>query len=854
MKSKPRCHELSRMGRWMVGMLFKHDGESKLGDFIEIYNDFANERGILKARIWFWFYLIKSIPRYGKDTLTSSMAVFKYNMIIVVRNLRRNKLPTIINLLGLTVGMVCFILIALWIQEEQSFDKFHEKKDNLYLLTITHANGILDPNVPYALAPLMADEFSEITAYTRIYEYGNIVQSTFKYQPESGPARTFNESSICLVDRDFFSMFSFSFVYGRAEEALKLQNSVVITDKIAKKYFGSENPKGKTLTLNNQRNLTVTGVIRIPSNSHLQPNFIIPLRNRLTGNWNWRDPSYCLLNPNTSLPQFKEKIAGFMDKTYPKRLNQSLKVGILPLTEVNLGFGRRTYVAIFSLIAIFILLIACINYANLASARSATRAREVGLKKVAGARHSQLIQQFLSESILVSMLAFLFAMILVNIFLPVLNDLSLKQLTFNLFQNFSMVVFLLTITLIMGILAGIYPAFVIAKQRPIDALRTSGSKAPGRSFFRTTTVVAQFVISVLLIICTAVVFKQLNFIQNRPLGISTDHVIKLPINKNLLAGFKKYKNLLLENPNILNVTAGQAVPYNEDYKTGGLEWQGKDPQSDVNVRYTISGPEYLKTFGMEVVAGRTYRNNAPADLNNFIINEKAATSLGMVNPIGKRLKFWGNEGSIIGVVKNYHHVPLHKEIMPHVFTINPRYYNALRFIFIKIRPQNIPETIAYIKEKTTLVAANLPFSYSFLDQGIAELYWAEQTLGKLFAYFAFLAIFISCLGIFALVSFTTKQKTKEIGVRKVLGSSVSGIVLLLSKRFLRWVILANLIAWPLGYLAMHKWLENFAFRTNMNLFVFLLAVFLSLVFAALPVLGHAIKAAVSNPIEALRYE
>lgn len=854
MKSDAEYHELPRLGRWLVGKLFKDDGESRLGDFIEIYNDFANERGVLKARTWFWFYLLKSVPRYSKDAIASGLAVCRYNMIIAVRNLRRNKLPTIINLLGLTIGLACFILIALWVQDEQNFDTFHENRDNLYLLTITHANGALDPNVPYALAPLMADEFSEITAYTRIFEYGSSVQSSFKYQPKNGPARVFHESNIYLVDQTFFSMFSFPFLSGRAAEALKRQNSVVITDKIARKYFGSVNPKGKTLMLNNRRNLIVSGVIQVPTNSHLQPDFIIPLRSRLDDNWNWCDPSYCLLNPNTSLPQFRQKIAGFMDRNYPHPLNQSLKVDVMPLTEVNLGFGRRTYVAIFSLIAVFILLVACINYANLASARSATRAREVGLKKVAGARHLQLVQQFLSESVFISSLAFLLALILVHIFLPILNDLSSKQLTFNLVQNFSMTVFLIVVTLGMGILAGVYPAFVITKQRPIDTLRTTGTKPPGHSLFRTVTVLGQFVISALLIICTATVFKQLNFIQNRPLGISIDHVIKVPINRDLLVGFNKYKNILLENPNILNVTAGQAVPYNEDYKTGGLEWQGKDPQSEVNVRYTISCPEYLDTFGMEVVAGRTHRKNSQADLKNFVINEKAVSYLGMDNPVGKRLKFWGNEGTIIGVVKNYHHVPLHREIMPHIFTINPRHYQMLRFIFIKIRPQQVPETIAYIRKKTTLLAVDQPFSYSFLDQGIAQLYRAEHSLGKILAYFAFVAIFISCLGIFALASFTAKQKTKEIGVRKVLGSSVSGLVLLLSKGFLRWVLLANVIAWPLGYIAMHKWLVNFAFRTHMSVFVFLVALFLSLLFAALPVVGHALKAAVSNPIDALKYE
>ena len=355
--------------------------------------------------------------------------MFRNYLKIALRNIKKYKGYSFINISGLAVGLACFILITLWIQDELGFDKFHKKKDNLYLLTITHQNGIVDRNVPYALAPLMADEYSEIAGFTRIYKYGSQVQSFFKYRPDNGPMVIFNESNIDLVDKHFFSMFSFPFIKGTAGNALKAQNSVVISEDIAEKYFGNDNPMGKILNLNNQRDLTVTGVIHIPSNSHLQPDFIIPLQQGLENDWNWRDPSYILLSQKTNLLKFKDKIAGFMNKKMPYNSRMSFQLGLLPITKVHLGFGGKTYVAIFFLIAVFILFIACTNYTNLATARSANRAREVGLRKVAGARKGQLIKQFLTESVLTTLVSFLFSLILVWVFLPLLNNLTNKQLS-----------------------------------------------------------------------------------------------------------------------------------------------------------------------------------------------------------------------------------------------------------------------------------------------------------------------------------------------------------------------------------------------------------------------------------------
>jgi putative ABC transport system permease protein len=830
------------------------DYDYAIGDLEETYECIAETEGTKKAKRWFWREVLKALPGFVKNGVYRRTAMIRNYFKIAFRNIIRNKTFALINILGLAVGMACFILITLWIRDETSYDKFHTNKDNLYLLTIVHPDDVLDPNVPYALAPRLADEFPEFDHYTRIYKLGNLRTCVFKYQSGSEMPVTFYEDSVNLVDSSFFSMFSFPFKYGNPESALQSPDSLVISEEIATKYFGHDNPLGKVLTLNNSDDLVVSGVIHIPYHSHLQLDFITILPERLENDWNWRDPSYVLLDKNVSITELKEKITGALSRYSPYPFADTLKVDLLPLAKVHLGFGRRTYVYIFSMIAAFILLIACINYMNLATACSVNRAREVGLRKVMGAKRPELIQQFLGESILMSAIGLGLSLILVKMGFPMINSLTAKQLTFSLLFNHSMYLYIFGLIFIVGLISGIYPAFFLSANRPVETLKASLHFKSKRSSFRVATVVGQFAISILLIACTSVVFRQLGFVQNRPLGLKTDSIIKVPINRLLLGRFPTYRDKLLQNPNILNVTAGQSVPYNEDYKTGGVEWDGKDPQLAPNVRYSISYFDYIETFAMEVVEGRSFQSGSSADAANFVINEEAAKYMGMDNPVGQRLRFWGSEGTIIGVVKNYHHVPLHREIMPHVFNINPRNYGALRFIFIKISPQNIPDTLEYIRATTKTFAPDYPYEYSFLDQGVGDLYQAEQKLGEIFSAFAFLAIFISCLGIFGLASFTAERRTKEIGIRKVLGASVSNIMVLLSKEFSRWILIANIIAWPIGWYAMHKWLQNFAYRSSLNPLLFIFAGLLSLVIAALPVGYQAIKAAVADPIDSLRYE
>jgi putative ABC transport system permease protein len=844
----------SRASLWLLRKFARpEEFEFALGDLTEAFGQQVERQGLAKAKRWFLLEVMKGLPGFVKNALYWRISMFRNYAVIAFRNMLRDRTFAVVNLLGLAVGMACFILISLWIRDELSYDRFHARKDRLYQVMIIHPNGIHDPNSPYALAPTLASEYPEIEAQTRIFELGAIRTCSFRHQSPGRPPAQFYENQVILVDPAFFSMFSFPFKLGDSETALRTPSSVVISEAAAARYFGAENPMGKSLTFNGRADLTVTGVVRVPANSHLRFDFAAPLDDPMLSNWNWADPSYVLLREGVNLPEFRRKIAGSMNRHYPNPLPGQFTVDLLPITKTHLHFGRQAYVYIFSVVAVFILLIACINYMNLATARSSSRAREVGLRKVVGARHSQLVQQFLGESVVMAGLALVLTLLLVKLALPALNSLTAKQISFNLFQNPGLVLFAAGLAVAVGILSGLYPAFFLSTARPAETLKSSPLARSSRTSFRLVTVVGQFAISIFLIACTVMVFKQLNFMRNQPLGFRMDHVIKIPVNEPLLRQFMNLKSDLQSHPGILNVTAGQSVPYDDDYKTS-VDWDGKDPDLVSLVRYSITQIDYIETFGMEIVAGRSFSLEHPDDWNNFVINEEAARYMKMDQPVGKRLRFWGREGTIIGVVKDYHQVSLHREIMPQVLTINPRLHNALKYIFIKIRSENMPETLRIIQEAAVKRAPTYPFEYSFIDQEVDSLYSAEHRLGSIFFYFAALAVVISCLGIFGLSAFMVEKRTKEIGIRKALGASVLSIVAILSRDFGRWLVAANLIAWPLVWYAVHRWLQNFAYRTDLTIGILLAASGLAVLATAIPAGYHALRAASCNPADTLRYE
>jgi putative ABC transport system permease protein len=839
-----------RILRWFCG---SEHFDSALCDLTECFENMAEESGPGAARFWFFREVIRGIPGFVKNGIYWRIVMLRNYVLIAVRKMTRNRMFAVINLVGLAVGMACFLLINLWIRDETGYDRFHVKRDRLYQLIIIHPNGIKDMNSPYAMAPILREKFPEITDQTRIFEMGNVATCSLRYTPDGRPPVGFYEEGIILVDPAFFSMFSFPFRQGGAEGALDNPSSVVISEEAAARYFSGENPLGKTLTFNNRQELTVTGVVDVPANSHIRFDFAAPLDESFTNNWNWADPSYVLLREDADLSALQDKIAGEFNVHFPHPLPGTFTLRLLPITKSHLHFGRQLYVTMFSLIAFFILIIACINYMNLSTAYSSARAREVGMRKVVGARMSQLVQQFIGESVVTAAISLILALFLVLIFLPAVNRLTGKDLSFYSIQSPGNILFLLAIVLGVGIVSGIYPALYLSKSRPAATLKSSLNIKSGRSLFRVVSVVGQFAISVFLILGTAVIIKQLHFSRNRPLGFQINNILRVPLNPILRERYEPLRNDLTSLPGVLSLTASQAAPYDDDYKTG-IDWPGRDPDLVPNVRYSITKMDYVETFGLELVGGRDFSSEIAGDEKNFLVNEEAVRYMGMENPLGQRINMWGNEGTIIGVVKDFHHVSLHREIMPQVLTVNPHFRRNLKYLFIKLDASRIPDTIAAIEEISARYAPGFPFEYSFLDKGLAALYNSEERLGKIFSYFAGLAIFISCLGIFGLSAFTVERRTKEIGVRKVLGAPTVGLTLLLSRDFSRWLLAANLIAWPLGWIAMNRWLRAFAYRADIGIGVFAIAGFLSLVFAALPVIYQTWKAASADPVESLRYE
>jgi putative ABC transport system permease protein len=464
-----------------------------IGDLEEEYTSLFKNRGKTHALLWYWKTIIISIPSFIKNMLYWSATMFKNYLKIAVRNVLRNKLAATINILGLAVGMACFILIALWVQDELSYDKFHTNKDELYLLTITHTNDIVDYNVPYALAPALASEYTEILEYTRIYELDTMTCS-FKYQRQNGQQVKFYEDNFILVDPCFFSMFTFPLVQGDPTTALENPNSLILREEIAKKYFGEDNPMGKKLTFNNREDLIVTGVVRLPSNSHIQFDFLAPLEDDMATNWNWKDQSFVLMDNNVHIDDFRDKIVGAFNTHYPHNFSGTLNVDIMPMTKVHLSFGRMTYVYIFSVIAVFILFIACINYMNLATASFSSRAKEVGLRKVVGAKKAQLIYQFLGESTFMSSFSLILSLFFIKMALPVLNNLTSKHLTFFSTQTPILYIFLFGLVFMVGIVSGSYPALFLTRIKPVDTLRASLHFKNNQSLFRVVSVVGQFTI------------------------------------------------------------------------------------------------------------------------------------------------------------------------------------------------------------------------------------------------------------------------------------------------------------------------------------------------------------------------
>ena len=731
-------------------------------------------------------------------------------------------------------------------------------KPNIYRVNTELSDGRIIPNSSLRLGKELQLKYPEIEEYTNFIPWA---RSLVKYKNKS-----YDENNIYLVDPAFFSMFSFTFVAGDRFNPLPDSYSIIMTEETAKKYFGNENPIGKQVHSDIfNRDFTVTAVVKkMPSNSTLQFNIagsinLMPLQRRES--WEFSGWTYILLKNNISVNEFDKKLKNFYKKYVNADWGAKLKLqnyATLHLYE-NGKAGLVKLVYIFSIAAILVLLIACVNFMNLSTARSINRAREVGIRKVSGARRRHLIFQFIGESIFTSLLAAVIAVIIVEMTLPIFNSFTGKSLSFNYGNILKFFIDLFGLALLIGIIAGIYPAFVLSSFKPSAVLKggSLNSFAKG-AYFRKILTIGQFIFSIGLIICALLVKQQLDFIRNTNLGMNRKMVITLPNNVEISNKFNAYKSQLLLNTGIKSVSASATQPFDVNQNIA-VNWEGHMDEEPVDMRYTMIDYDFFKTMGMKIVNGRGFSPHFPTDSTEaVIINETAAKLMGFKNPLGKTIYF-GHPAfpekkrfvKIIGVVKDFHFRSLHSSMGPFIFKM---YKPWLTNIFIKLEPGNVQKTISDIQVVSKKFAPDYPFKFEFLDDTYNRLYLMENKISDLFNVFAIIAIIISCLGLFGLAAYTVEQRTKEIGIRKVLGATVPEIIFLLTEEFTKWVIIANIIAWPLAYYVMNKWLSDFAYRININIWVFLFSGLIALIIALATVSSHAVRAATVNPIKSLRYE
>ncbi|MDH4219767.1 MAG: ABC transporter permease [Candidatus Aminicenantes bacterium] len=845
---KTKKRKPPRVAIWLLRHLSDpEDTLSLIGDFEEDFTDVYSQQGKFRSECWAWFQVLTSIPSFCKSYVYWSAAMFKNYLKIALRVIKKHKGYSFTNIAGLAVGIACCALILLWVQDELSFDTFHENYKELYTTNL-NIEGQWTSSSPWALAPILKREYPEVLLATRYRS--NTLLVTYA-------GKSFYEQS-AFVDPDFFEMFTFPLVKGDLKNPFPTLNSAVITERTANKYFSGEDPIGKTLTINDRTKFSVTGVIsNVPLNSTLSFDILAPVRlfgEETLNSWALESGSFVMLQKNTSPDLLQEKISG-ITMAYDKRTNKTVTTHIHPLSRIHLyslgGGGNITYIYIFSTIAIFILLIACINFMNLSTARGSTRAKEIGMRKVVGARRNHVIKQFFGESLLFSLVGLAFAIGLVYIFLPGFNNLAQKDIKLNLVGNLTILLGILGITFFTGIVSGSYPALFLSAFHPIKVLKGSYATSSTKPLLRKSLVVIQFTIAIVLIIGTVIIAKQLNFIRNKELGFNRQHVISLPMNRGLRESYESFKNELLQHSSVIQVTSATSQP-TQVGNINPVYWEGRGPEQYEVMRFVACDYGYIKTFEMKITEGRDFSRDFQTDRQNYIVNEEAVKFMGLENPVGRLFSIWQYEGQIIGVVKNFHSRSLHNEIEPLVITLNQTW--GPNYVFIKIGPENIPQALNDLKKIWKKFSPNYPFNYQFLDEVFEQQYRTDQQTGTIFKYFTFLAIFISCLGIFGLAAFTAELRTKEIGIRKVLGAPVSGIVTLISKEFIILLTLANAIAWPIAFFLMDRMLKSYAYRTSISFWIFLLAGALAYIIALLTVSYQAFKAARTNPAHALRYE
>ena len=855
--------------------------EEVLGDLEEEFYESVKLDGLAKARRKYWWTVIKSLRPYLRKSNqqihyyenSNPIDMFKNYFKIAIRSMIKQRLYAGINIFGLGIGLACCLLIGLFITHELSYDSFHKNAENTYRIELNYNFGGETGKAamtPTALLPTLKREFEDVEDGTRVFRVGMFSPVAIQNGEDQ-----YQEEGFLYVDSTFFDVLTFPLISGDLDKVLTDPYSIVLSASTAKRYFDSQDVLGKSILVNNEEYI-VTGVVQdVPNNSHLTFDMLASFsslaiaKKEIWGSSNYT--TYVTLNEHTNLPQMMEDIDNRVREVLGKNFfegENSLSYTFKPIRDIHLRSeieselepqGDIKHVYLFALIGLLILAIACVNYMNLATARSADRSREVGMRKVLGAMRKQLFYQFIGESFVVTILAILIAIILVNFLLPTFNILTDKTLTILTVFSPIFLLGIVAVIIVVGFLAGAYPALVLSGFRPVYVLKGNSFKSQSGAWVRKSLVIFQFGISIFLIIGTMVIYKQLNFMSGKKLGYNKENVLIVPMDKDIRKNFNQIKGELQREQEVVSVSVGSDSP-TEIMGGYSIYVEGISEENSSSIQAITVDKDFVKTMEMELVAGTDFTESdvqlATMEKREerkfaFIVNEELLKQLyiSLDEAAGLKAEINGRKGEIRGVVKNFHFAPLHRKISALAMFIEPDQYNLM---LIKIKTDKITRALDRLESKWKTLVPHRPFEYEFLDQEYARLYSGEQRLGRIFSVFSSLAIIIACLGLFGLISFTAIQRAKEVGVRKVLGASVSELVLLISGDFAKLVMIAFLLAAPLGYYAMDTWLQDFEYRINVGLLPIISSVVLAVLIAFITISYQAVKSALLNPADVLK--
>jgi len=785
--------------------------------------------------------------------------MIKNLIVTAIRVIKKNLFFSSINIIGLSIGIACSLLIWIWVQNELSYDKYHEKGERIYRLLQD-----MDYDIPVTwainqgpLGPALVQDFPELESFSR-YVFSNRVLETKNNK--------FREPG-AYIDPGFFDIFSVNLIKKLGNEIFRDNRSVLLSEKLAQKYFPDEDPIGQNIILSDDFTFVVSGVFEnIPKNSHLYFDYLLPMTyakelGMSVDRWNnSMFYTYLLASEGSNQDLINSKIKTYLDDKPTLEKNTVIKLQALKdiYLKSNNDFdfvsGNLQYVQIFFAIAVFLILIACINFMNLNAARATRRAKEMGIRKVIGANKSNLINQNLFETFIQILISLILSIILIKLAQPSFNQIANKTLEFNLL-NPQIFGTLLIILVLCTLISGVYPAIVLSMFSPAETIKGIGVKGSGNTLFSKSLVIFQFFISVVMIISTIVIQKQMSFIQNKDLGYNKENIVTFYMTDNINNNFENLKAELLQNPDIYEVARlSQAPDYGYTYTNSLWKWDGMLSEKAILFRHNTVGLDFFKLFEMEIIEGRTFsRNHSTDTLNTLILNETAVKAMGLKNPIGSRMKYVDDDfyHTVIGVVKDFNYGSLQNNIEPMILL--HRRSNIYQ-VCIRIDETKTQDAIATIENKWNEIESNTPFDYQFLDQRFKVLYTSEKSVFKLVIIFAIIAIFISCLGLFGLTSYVIERKNKEIGVRKVFGANLMIINNQLLSYFLKWILIANIIAWPVSWIIMSRWLDGYAYHTKFSFWIFGMALLISLVISLTTIIFQSSKAASRNPIDILRYE